>query len=135
MGITVYGRRTLRRLERITGERLVHAAGPWLTTVDHRHLVWEDDADEWVAMPGPCTLNLSSCRLLFGVDWTGERRHFMTGGCGECWVEPAQPHRYDCSILLELLDWPSINPDYWPVPVHRPRWMDYWKQRVRGRDG
>lgn len=140
MGITVYGRRTIRRLERETGERIVHAAGTWITTVDHRHLEWSWAGDAacpptpapW--RPVPCPGLLASCRLLFGMDQDGRRRHFMRGACDRCSVEPEQPHRHDCPVLVDLLAWPSINPDYWPVPVHRPRWMDRWKTHVAVQD-
>jgi len=125
VAITVYGRRVIRAIERETGERIVHAAGLYATTVDHRHLQW---VDGWTARPwtdaADCGVRLSSCRTLFGVDELGAPRHFMAGACTVCHVGPGEPHRHWCGVLLDLLGWPSINPDYWPKPVHRPMWMD-----------
>lgn len=129
MAITVYGRRRIRAIERATGERIVHAAGPWVTTVDHRHLEWLAE-EVWLMLPpaeaGVCApgVALSSCRTMFGTDEAGARRHFMLGACDVCGAGPTEQHRHNCRVLLDLLARPSINPDYWPRPVHRPLWQD-----------
>lgn len=131
MGITVYGRRLIRRWEGQTGERIVHAAGAWLTTIDHRHLEWtghDDGTDRWAPM-ATCP-PLSSCLLMFGRDEHGARQHFMLGACSKCDAAPGQGHRHDCGVLLDLLSWKSINPDYWPRPVHRPMWTDDPRRRA-----
>lgn len=126
MGITVYGRRAIRRFERETGEQIVHAAGPYLTTIDHRHLIWT--GERWSELEsshaGSCGLptRLSSCSKLFG--YGGHYRGFMRGPCRDCDADCGQLHYWDCPTLDEILDWRSINPDYWPRPVHRPRWLD-----------
>lgn len=130
MGATVYGRRALRRFERETGEQIVHAMGPYLTTVDHRHLGWT--GDEWVELvqtvSDQCGLavQFSSCSTLFGdaSGDCGERYHngLMRGPCGVCGVGCGQLHLWDCARLDTLLGW--VSPDYWPRPVHRPRWLD-----------
>lgn len=135
MGLHVYGRRALRRFERETGEQIVHAVGPYVTTVDHRHLGW--NGAKWVDMAifapqwphnDPCRLpvRLSSCTTLFGDLSGGCGQHFhsglMRGPCRECGVGCGQLHLWDCARLDTLLGW--VNPDYWPRPVHRPRWLD-----------
>lgn len=128
MSATVYGRKKIRRWERETGLLVVHAVaagrdGPLLTTVDHRHFsVDEDDRwgeDDWWGATD-CGCRRYSCSLLFGLDPDGAPRHFMLGVCKKCCAGPAQPHLRLCPIFLELMDWRSINPDYWPTPVHRP---------------
>ena len=131
----MYGRRAIRRIERATGERIVHAVeaagGTMATTVDHRHLA---EALGWAAVcwrtPTDCGAGLSSCRDLFGRDEAGAPRHFMRGACWWCDVGPAELHRAWCPLLSRLLGWRSINPDYWPRPVHRPLWRDDPRRRL-----
>lgn len=123
MGATIYGRRALRRFERETGEQVVHAMGPYLTTVDHRHLAWT--GERWTELEpfdGHCGLptRLSSCYELFGDG--GYYTGLMRGPCRICGVGCGQLHMWDCGKLGRLLAW--VNPDYWPRPVHRPRWLD-----------
>lgn len=125
MAITVYGRKAIRRFERETGERIVHAAGPYLTTIDHRHLAWTGEYwTELEATFGGCGLptRLASCWTLFGYGsyYTG----FMRGPCRDCEADCGQLHYWDCPTLDHIMDLPSVNPDYWPRPVHRPRWLD-----------
>lgn len=135
VGITVYGRRAIRRIERATGERVVHAVetagGTMATTVGHRHLA---EALGWAAVcwrtPTDCGANLWSCRALFGADGTGARVHFMRGACPDCRVGPGELHRAVCPALADLLAAPTINPDYWPRPVHRPLWRDDPRRRL-----
>lgn len=137
MGVQVYGRRAIRRFERETGEQIVHAVnlgGTILTTRDHRHLAWT--GEQWTELeqsdggndnPWPaCGLatRLSSCSLLFGEAKHGVHRGFMEGPCSTCGVDCSQLHRADCSKLATILALPSVNPDYWPRPVHRPLWLD-----------
>lgn len=133
MAAIVYGRKALHRFERETGERLVWAAGPWVTTIDHRHLARADDGwheipdqDAAATVPGysPCGLPtaLSSCRWLFGEPEFGFTRGLMRGPCGQCGVGCSELHRWDCGRLNSLMTY--VNPDYWPRPVHRPMWMD-----------
>lgn len=124
MGATVYGRRAIRRFERQTGEQIVHAAGPFVTTVDHRHLAWTGEHWTELEQDTHCGVSLSSCRALFGEVDHGVHRGFMRGPCGTCGVGCSMLHRADCAKLAGLLGWPSVNPDYWPRPVHRPMWMD-----------
>mgnify|MGYP001561449236 FL=1 len=127
MGATVYGRRAIRRFERETGEKLVHAS-TFLTTIDHRHLGWT--GERWTELEpfdgSPCGAwpPLSSCRILFGRDESGRHVHFMLGECLTCGVGVAEPPEWWCPTLDMLLSWSSINPDYWPRPVHRPMWQD-----------
>ena len=136
MGITVFGRKAIRRVERETGLRIVHMAGPWLTTIDHVHYQRKDNnPDRWVLVDwdGPhCGVNLYSCTVLFGRDGEGYRRHFMRGACDSCGTTAYMQHHWDCPTLLRLLTWTDINPDYWPVPVHLPMWFSdfrYWLRK------
>jgi hypothetical protein len=130
MGVTVYGRKAIRRVERETGERIVHVAGGWFTTVDHRHFGWDGAAWQPLAQVpagrygSPCGLPvaLSSCRWLFGEPEHGFTRGLMRGPCGTCGVGCSMLHRADCTKLLSLLS--HVSPDYWPRPVHRPQWID-----------
>ncbi len=130
MSITVYGRKSIRRFEREIGEKIVHASGEWVTTLDHRHFWWDGCA--WQQLPlqpdseYPCGVPyLSSCSLLFGRDENGHSTHFMRGACsGSCGAGPGRLHAWDCTHLRYLLEFRSINPDYYPRPVHRPMWMD-----------
>ena len=124
MGAIVYGRRALRRFERETGEQIVHAVGPYLTTVDHRHLGWTGERwTELEPLDGHCGLpvRFSSCYELFG-NGPGWQRQLMRGLCHDCGTASGALHRWDCDRLSRLMAW--VNPDYWPRPVHRPRWMD-----------
>lgn len=128
-----HSRKGLRRLERATGERLVWSTGNWVTTIDHRHLVW--DGTDWHPIPdqeaaatvagySPCGLptNLASCQWLFGEPEHGFTRGLMRGPCRKCGVGCSELHRWDCAKLDSLMGY--VNPDYWPRPVHRPQWMD-----------
>lgn len=137
MGAVVYGRRALRRFERQTGERIVWATGPFLTTVDHRHLAWT--GERWTELeqsgtdgPGsPCGLGrtaLASCTFLFGEVERGFTRGLMRGPCRYCAAGDSELHRWDCTKLDELMQ--RVNPDYWPRPVHRPMWLDDPRRRV-----
>ena len=128
MGITVYGRKAIRRFERETCQRIVHAVGwptPLITTTQHGHYqriapgYWRMEL--W-GSPTTCGLGLSSCRVMFGLDQAGVPRWFMRGACDVCGVGPYLPHYYDCPVLLRLLADPAINPDYYPRPVHLPLW-------------
>lgn len=127
MGATVYGRRAIRQFERETGLKVVHSTGI-LTTIDHRHLGW--DGERWIELEpfdgSPCGVwpPQSSCSILFGRDADGRRTHFMRGECLTCGAGSGELHRWDCPTLDMLLSWSSINPDYWPRPVHRPMWQD-----------
>jgi hypothetical protein len=131
MGAAVHGRKAIRRVERETGEQIVHMASGWFTTVDHRHFGWDGAA--WRPLiaqiqigryGSPCGLPvaLSSCRWLFGEPEEGFTRGLMRGPCGTCGVGCSMLHRADCIKLLSLLAY--VNPDYWPRPVHRPLWAD-----------
>jgi hypothetical protein len=126
MALHVYGRQARRRFERQTGERIVWAAGVWLTDIGHGHWRWHQPRAVWLPLPWAsdtdCGLHLASCRTLFGVDRDGAPRHFMLGGCDRCAAGVREPHRWDCPNLLTAMD--SVDPDYWPRPVHRPLWMD-----------
>lgn len=127
MSATIYRRRALRRFERETGEKLVHASVA-LTTIDHRHLVW--DGGRWVELPqtsDDCGMELwrgyglSSCIWLFGdTRGDGFTRGLMRGPCNTCGVGCSELHLWNCEKLDSLMG--HVNPDYWPRPVHRPRW-------------
>lgn len=128
-----YSRKSLRRLERATGEKIVWSTGNWVTTVDHRHSVWDgtdwhpiEDQEAAATVPGysKCGLPtaLSSCEWLFGEPEFGFTRGLMRGPCKTCGVGCSQLHRWDCAKLSSLMEY--VNPDYWPRPVHRPMWMD-----------
>lgn len=131
MGATVYGRRAIRRVERETGLQVVHMNGAMLTTVDHRHYLrtlnggWGELAQTDIScMGGLYSYGYSSCRMLFGEPDTGFTRGLLRGPCRTCGVGCSMLHRWDCAKLNEVIRWPSLNPDYWPRPVHRPRWFD-----------
>jgi hypothetical protein len=136
MGSMVYGRRAIRQFERETGEKIVHAS-TFLTTVDHRHLGWT--GERWTELEpfdgSDCGVwpPQSSCGILFGRDHEGARTQFMLGECLTCGAGPGEAHHFGCSILDMLLSWPSINPDYWPRPVHRPQWVDDPRRLARVR--
>lgn len=129
MGATVYGRKALRRFERETGERLVHASDGFVTTVDHRHLIWL--GERWSELEpgvnGGCGIwpRRSSCDLLFGDSTPGGGfgTELLRGPCRECDATCGMLHRWDCSRLDRALDM-AVNPDYWPRPIHRPLWYD-----------
>lgn len=131
MGATIYGRRAIRRVERETGLQIVHMGGAMLTTVDHRHYLrtlnggWGEltqTADS--CMGGRYAYGYSSCRMLFGEPDIGFTRGLLRGPCRTCGVGCSELHRWNCAKLNEVIRWPSLNPDYWPRPVHRPRWLD-----------
>lgn len=135
MSATVYGRRAIRRIERETGEKIVHMSGPFATTADHRHLGWT--GEEWVELAqtsddcGIVSLvgyGLSSCSWLFGDSRFGFARGLMRGPCSQCGVGCGELHRWDCGRLNTLMT--HVNPDYWPRPVHRPMWQDDPRRRV-----
>lgn len=133
MSVTVYGRRAIRRIERATGEKIVHATGPWATTVDHRHLAWT--GDEWAELHQlsfDCGLptRLSSCGWLFGESDHGFTRGLMRGPCRSCGAICGELHRHDCSKLATILGSSAVNPDHWPRPVHRPMWQDDPRRRM-----
>jgi hypothetical protein len=133
VGITVYGRKAIRRVERAIGEQIVHMAGPWVTTRDHKHLVWRG-GDWHPATTSPadvdgsgCGVHLWSCGILFGRDTGGVPTHFMRGQCAAkpgCGAGPGQLHAWNCPHLQTILEMNTINPDYYPRPVHRPQWLD-----------
>lgn len=130
MAITVYGRRAIRRVERELGFRVVHMVGyrlPVVTTIDHEHYQ-RTDRGYWIRLDWrgytDCGMALTSCGLLFGRARDGVPANFMRGRCSRCHAGASTLHRWNCPTLIELLDWPSINPDYWPTPTHRPLWMD-----------
>lgn len=125
MAITVYGRRAIRRMERETGEQLAWAAGPYVTTVDHRHLLWTGERWSELEQPdytGGCGVSLSSCRWLFGEVDYGFTRGLLRGPCRACGVGHGELHQWNCDKLNGLMGY--VNPDYWPRPVHRPQWLD-----------
>ena len=120
-------RKGLRRLERATGEKLVWATGSFVTTIDHRHLLWTGEHWSELEQPdmeGGCGMwpRLSSCEWLFGEPEFGFTRGLMRGPCKTCGVGCSELHRWNCGKLNELMTF--VNPDYWPRPVHRPQWMD-----------
>jgi len=131
LGATVYGRRAIRRVERQTGLRVVHMTGSILTTVDHDHY-WEQGDGAWGLLEpiadtcamGRFGYGLSSCQMLFGEPEYGFTRGLLRGPCRTCGVGCSELHRWDCAKLHYVLSWGSVNPDYWPRPVHRPQWMD-----------
>lgn len=70
----------------------------------------------------PCDLSFWSCRMIFGADRDGRLVHFMRGICTECGAGPGELHRGSCPRLQELLT--MMPADYWPMPVHLPRWQE-----------
>lgn len=135
MGTTVYGRRELRRIEVATGHRVVHSAGGFYTTIDHRHGYWDEASGTWTTRTTTCApysssggvcIRASSCTILFGGANNRLLMHAPSSHC-TCTAEPGDLHEGNCAALDKMLGW--VPPNYWPTPVHQPGW---WRRHPHG---